>query len=95
MIRVSALYRFARIPDPQAARDALLATARDAGVKGTLLLATEGVNGTIAGAPDALDRVIDHLRALPGCTDLSLKHGWAETNPFHRRKVKVKRKRVR
>ncbi|MEH3046540.1 oxygen-dependent tRNA uridine(34) hydroxylase TrhO [Sphingomonas adhaesiva] len=94
MIRVSALYRFAPIADPHAARDALLAVARAAGVKGTLLLAGEGINGTIAGAPEALDRVIARIRELPGCADLSLKHGWAATNPFHRLKVKVKREIV-
>ena len=90
-IRVSALYRFARLDDPHGVRAPLLAVARDAGVRGTLLLAHEGVNGTIAGAPDALDRVIEHVRALPGCADLSLKHSWFAANPFHRLKVKVKR----
>ncbi len=94
MIRVSALYRFARIDDPHAAREALFAAASRAGVKGTLLLASEGINGTIAGPPDALDGVIARIRTLPGCADLSLKHGWAETNPFHRLKVKVKREIV-
>ena len=93
-IRVSALYRFARLDDPRGVRGPLLAVARDAGVRGTLLLAHEGVNGTIAGAPDALDRVIEHVRTLPGCADLSLKHSWFAANPFHRLKVKVKREIV-
>ncbi len=94
MVRVSALYRFARFDDPHALRGPLLAAAQAQGVKGTLLLAREGINGTIAGAPDALDRVIAHIRALPGCADLSLKHAEAEANPFHRLKVKVKREIV-
>ncbi len=94
MIRVSALYRFARFDDPHALREPLLAAARVAGIKGTLLLADEGINGTIAGAPDALDAVITHIRALPGCAELSLKHSWAEVMPFHRLKVKVKREIV-
>lgn len=94
MIRVSALYRFARFDDPHALRGPLLAAARAAGIKGTLLLAGEGINGTIAGAPGALDMVIAHIRALPGCADLSLKHSWAEAMPFHRLKVKVKREIV-
>lgn len=93
-IRVSALYRFARFDDPHALRAPLLAIARKAGIKGTLLLAGEGINGTIAGAPAAIDRVIAHIRALPGCADLSLKHSWAEAMPFHRLKVKVKREIV-
>lgn len=94
MIRVSALYRFARFDDPHALREPLLAAARAAGIKGTLLLAGEGINGTIAGAPDALDAVIAHIRALPGCAELSLKHSWAAAMPFHRLKVKVKREIV-
>ncbi|MEG8039582.1 rhodanese-related sulfurtransferase [Sphingomonas sp. LR60] len=94
MIRVSALYRFARFDDPHALREPLLAVAREAGIKGTLLLAREGINGTIAGTQDALDAVIAHIRTLPGCADLSLKHSWAEAMPFHRLKVKVKREIV-
>ncbi|MEH3104222.1 MAG: rhodanese-related sulfurtransferase [Sphingomonas phyllosphaerae] len=94
MIRVSALYRFARFDDPHALREPLLATARAAGIKGTLLLAGEGINGTIAGAPEALDAVIAHLRTLPGCAELSLKHSWTDAMPFHRLKVKVKREIV-
>jgi UPF0176 protein len=92
--RVSALYRFARFDDPAALRTSLLDVARAAGIRGTLLIAGEGINGTIAGAPEALDRVIAHIRTLPGCADLSLKHGWADANPFHRLKVKVKREIV-
>lgn len=93
-VRVSALYRFARLDDPRALRAPLLALAQERGVKGTLLLATEGVNGTIAGTPEALDAVIAHLRTLPGCAELSLKHSWAEAMPFHRMKVRVKREIV-
>jgi len=93
-IRVSALYRFARFDDPHALREPLLAAARAAGIKGTLLLAGEGINGTIAGTPAAVDAVIAHIRALPGCAELSLKHSWAAAMPFHRLKVKVKREIV-
>jgi UPF0176 protein len=64
------------------------------GVKGTLLLAREGINGTIAGTPEAVDRVLDHIRALPGCQTLELKFADAETPPFHRMKVRVKREIV-
>ena len=92
-VRVDALYRFARLDDPHALRGALLALARAGGVRGTLLLAGEGVNGTVAGAPDALDRLLAPIRALPGGA-LSLKHSWADASPFRRLKVKVKREIV-
>ncbi|KTT76137.1 rhodanese-related sulfurtransferase [Sphingomonas endophytica] len=93
-ITVAALYRFARFDDPHALREPLLTCARDHGVKGTLLLATEGVNGTIAGPAAGIAAVVAHLRALPGCADLSLKYAQAAAMPFHRLKVKVKREIV-
>ncbi|MES2097127.1 MAG: rhodanese-related sulfurtransferase [Pseudomonadota bacterium] len=94
MIKVAALYRFARFDDPAAIREPLLALCQGEGVKGTLLLAREGINGTIAGAPDAVDRVVAHIRALPGCDELELKFSHAETTPFHRLKVRLKREIV-
>jgi UPF0176 protein len=75
-------------------RAPLLALARTAGVKGTLLLATEGINGTIAGPRAGLDAVLAHIRTLPGCADLSVKHSQAAAMPFHRLKVRVKREIV-
>ena len=73
MIRVAALYRFARFPDPAAIREPLLALCEAHGIKGTLLLAREGINGTIAGAPDPIDTVIAHIRTLPDCAGLEVK----------------------
>ncbi|WP_242096575.1 rhodanese-related sulfurtransferase [Sphingomonas sp. CROZ-RG-20F-R02-07] len=89
-IRVAALYRFARFPDPEALRAPIEALCRARGVRGTLLLAGEGLNGTIAGAPDAIAAVVAHLRALPGCAALTLKYADAPAMPFHRLKVRVK-----
>ena len=63
-------------------------------VRGTLLLAREGINGTIAGSADDINRVIDHIRQLPGCTDLQVKFSQAETMPFNRMKVRLKKEIV-
>ncbi|WBH17234.1 oxygen-dependent tRNA uridine(34) hydroxylase TrhO [Sphingomonas radiodurans] len=93
-IQVAALYHFASFDDPAALREPLEALCRANGVRGTLLLAREGVNGTIAGAPDAIERVLGHLRALPGCVDLPVKYASAETMPFHRLKVRLKQEIV-
>ncbi|WP_121114863.1 rhodanese-related sulfurtransferase [Croceibacterium ferulae] len=93
-IRVAALYRFARFDDPAALRPAVAESCRAQGIRGTLLLATEGINGTIAGAPEAIDAVVAQIRALPGCADLEVKFAEAETMPFHRLKVRVKREIV-
>jgi UPF0176 protein len=94
VIRVAALYRFASFLDPAALREPLLDLCAANGVKGTLLLATEGINGTIAGSPDGIDRVLGHIRALPDCAGLEVKFSTAETMPFHRLKVRLKREIV-
>ena len=92
--RTAALYQFARFDDPAALRDGIEACCRAHGVQGTLLLAHEGINGTIAGSPAAIDAVVAHLRTLPGCADLDVKYAWAPTEPFHRLKVRLKREIV-
>jgi UPF0176 protein len=93
-IRVAALYRFAPFGDCEALRVPLETVCADAGVKGTLLLAPEGVNGTIAGTPEGVAAVLAHIRALPGCERLSIKESGAETMPFYRMKVRIKREIV-
>lgn len=91
---VAALYRFTPIEDCGAVRGPLEQLCRTEGVKGTLLLASEGINGTIAGTPDAIGQVLAHIRSLPGCTDLDVKFSAAATMPFHRMKVRIKREIV-
>jgi UPF0176 protein len=94
MLTIAALYHFTRFDDPAALRGTLLDLCKAQGVKGSLLLAREGVNGTIAGTRGGIDAVLAHLRALPGCTGLEWKESTAETPPFIRMKVKLKREIV-
>ena len=94
MITVAALYHFTRFPDPDALRAPLLALCNAHGVKGSLLMAQEGVNGTISGPREGIDAVLAHLRALPGCAALEHKESFAEVQPFTRMKVKLKREIV-
>lgn len=61
---------------------------------GTLLLAKEGINGTIAGDRAGIDAVLAHVRALPGCSDLEWKESTASVAPFHRMKVRLKKEIV-
>ena len=87
--RVAALYRFARIEDRDAVRVRLeQLCAPD--VRGILLVAHEGLNGTIAGPPEAVDRVLDGIRALPGFAGLDVKFATADQPPFRRMKVRIK-----
>ncbi|MDR6626160.1 rhodanese-related sulfurtransferase [Caulobacter segnis] len=92
--RVAALYRFTRFEDPAAIQAPLATLCCGLGVKGTLLLAREGINGTIAGEDAAIEAVLAHIRALPGCADLAPKTAWAERMPFHRMKVRLKKEIV-
>jgi len=94
MFIIAALYHFTRFPDPAALRGPLLDLCLTHGVKGSLLLATEGVNGTIAGLRDGIDAVLAHLHALPGCAGLEWKESSAESPPFGRMKVRLKREIV-
>ena len=93
-IQVAALYCFTPFPDPAELREPLFAQCEAVGVKGTLLLAHEGINGTIAGSDNAIAAVLDHIRSLPGCAGLDVKFSYANTPPFNRMKVRLKREIV-
>jgi UPF0176 protein len=91
---IAALYEFTELLDPHAVRGPLQQVCDAAGVRGTLLLATEGVNGTIGGSPDGVERILAHLRAIDGFGDLQVKRSHAEEMPFKRMKVRVKQEIV-
>jgi UPF0176 protein len=93
-IRVVALYRFNALEDCEAVRQVLNDICSAGGVKGTLLLASEGINGTLAGTDAAIDEVLAYLRALPGFAGLEPRESRAATMPFHRMKVRIKREIV-
>ncbi len=91
---VAALYKFVTLDDFEALREPLLDVCRDAGTRGTLLLAREGINGTIAGDRHAIDRVLGYLRNDARLADLEHKESFDDHMPFHRMKVKLKREIV-
>ena len=93
-ICVAALYRFAALADLPQLREPLKQLCDAHGIKGTLLLASEGINGTIAGSRDGIDRVLDHIRSWPDCADLEVKFSSAATMPFYRMKVRIKQEIV-
>ena len=94
MYIVAALYHFSDLPDPAALQGPLLTLCKDRGVTGTLLLAREGINGTIAGSRSAIDAVLAHIKTLPGCTDFEWKESTAAQQPFNRMKVRLKQEIV-
>jgi len=91
---VAALYRFVDFPDFENWREPLLGLCRAQAVKGTLLLAKEGINGTIAGSESGVQSVLDRLRADPRFADLQPKFSWANEALFHRMKVRLKKEIV-
>ncbi|MEL7545845.1 MAG: rhodanese-related sulfurtransferase [Pseudomonadota bacterium] len=93
-IRVLAFYKFVRFDDPSALQKDLFETLRGLGVRGTVLLAAEGVNGTLAGPSDRMDEALKLLRRLPGCSDLEAKESSTDTLPFLRLKVRLKQEIV-
>jgi UPF0176 protein len=98
MLKVAALYQFASLPDFRELREPLRALCARLSIKGSILLAAEGINGTVAGQPDAIDVLVAELRtgALFGgrLDNLELKFSQASTIPFARLKVRLKKEIV-
>jgi UPF0176 protein len=90
----AALYQFVDLPDYAALREPLLACCEAHQVKGTVLLAREGVNGTIAGPAVGVYAVLAHLRADPRLAGLPHKESWSDKPPFLRMKVRLKKEIV-
>ena len=97
-LKVAALYQFASLPDFRDLREPLRAFCEAQGIKGTLLLAKEGINGTVAGTDAAIDALVAELQngALFGdrLDNLELKFSSAATMPFQRLKVRLKKEIV-
>lgn len=94
MFTVAAFYHFTNIADPVAWQGPLRSVCLENGVTGTLLLAPEGINGTIAGPAQGIDATLAYLRTLPGLSGLDWKLSTAQTRPFARIKVRLKREIV-
>jgi len=90
MIQVATFYRFLVIPDPQAQRDSLRAFCLTTDLQGAILIAHEGMNGTVAGSPGAVVALQAHLEAIPGLSKLDYKMSFCAEQPFGHMRVKVK-----
>jgi UPF0176 protein len=93
-IVIAALYNFTSFPNFEELKEPLQACCNQAGTMGTVLLASEGINGTVAGSREGVDAVLAHIRALPGCADLEHKESYDTENPFLRMKVRLKKEIV-
>ncbi|MDO3388196.1 rhodanese-related sulfurtransferase [Gilvimarinus sp. SDUM040013] len=93
-IVVAAMYKFVELPDFEALREPLLAECDRLGIKGTLLLAAEGINGTVSGTRDGIDQLLAYLRGDQRFADIEHKESVYHDKPFYRMKVKLKKEIV-
>nr|WP_317450653.1 rhodanese-related sulfurtransferase [Phytohalomonas tamaricis] len=93
-IVVAALYKFVTLEDYVALREPVLETMRANEIKGTLLLAEEGINGTVSGTRVAIDTLLAWLKADPRFVDIDHKESYCDEQPFYRTKVKLKKEIV-
>ncbi|MCR9165215.1 MAG: rhodanese-related sulfurtransferase [Nannocystaceae bacterium] len=91
---IAAFYGFTRLDDHQSLQQPLQTLCADHQVVGTLLLAPEGVNGTVAGSGEGIERLLAFLRALPGLEGMNAKYASAAKPPFGRMRVRLKREIV-
>lgn len=94
MVIVAALYKFVALPDYEELQPKLLNLCKSLGIQGTLLLAEEGINGTVSGSREAIDGLLAFLSSDPRFDDLQYKESINETRPFYRMKVRLKKEIV-
>ncbi|MEL6378879.1 MAG: rhodanese-related sulfurtransferase [Pseudomonadota bacterium] len=91
---IAAFYQFTDLPDFTDYQARLTTLGEDETITGTILLASEGLNGTIAGPRAGINRMLAALRTLPGCKAMPHKESFHHKDPFYRLKVRVKKEIV-
>ncbi len=94
MFTIAALYKFVALPDYKELQPKILKVCQDNGIMGTLLLAEEGINGTVSGSREGIDALLTYLKSDPRLADLSHKEAENEEQPFYRMKVRLKKEIV-
>ena len=94
MITVCAMYRFVSLPNYKQLKEPLLNEMLSLDVRGTLLLAEEGINGTVSGTSAAIERLLKWLKLQPALANIDTKLSYDESQPFYRTKVKLKKEIV-
>ncbi len=91
---IVALYKFVDLPDFHELREPLLDFCRENEIRGSLLLAKEGINGTVSGTREAIERLLNYLKRDARFSDIECKESYEVTQPFYRTKVKLKKEIV-
>lgn len=91
---VAALYKFVTLPDFEELQKPILDICEKNGIKGTILLASEGINGTVAGPETGIRNLLSYLNKRTEIGPIKHKESWAEAMPFLRMKVRLKKEIV-
>ena len=89
-ITIVSIYKFVNIADTEAFRKNLLLECNSHSIKGTFIVASEGLNGTIAGTGENIEYIIKYLKSDERFADIECKYSFDEKIPFYRMKVKIK-----
>lgn len=91
---ITAFYHFINLPEHETIKEPLLEFCKSQGLKGTILVAREGVNSTISGAREAIDNLYVYLEEKLGIKNLVYKESFHDKQPFHKMKVSLKKEIV-
>lgn len=91
---IVAFYKFVTLHDYESFKDPLLKAMKEFDIKGTIILANEGINGSFCGDRDAITSLTSHLKNLPGLDDLNFRETYNDVNPFEKAKVKLRKEIV-
>ncbi|STX28207.1 rhodanese domain protein [Legionella beliardensis] len=91
---ISTFYKFTPLPAYETMKEPLLMAMKDKDIRGTIILAAEGVNGTFCGSVEAVDYLENYLRSYANLSDLSFRRTFDDLNPFDKAKVKLRKEIV-
>jgi UPF0176 protein len=90
MYSVAALYKFSTIKNPELLHNEIRIKLKKLSIYGTILVGEEGLNGTISGSENNLNKAIDYLKSIDGFSNIDIKFSKSFKNPFIRLKIKLK-----
>ena len=94
MYSVAALYKFSSIDCPEELQNSIRVELKKLSIYGTILVGSEGINGTISGEAINIVNAVNFLKTIKGCSELDIKYSESDENPFVRLKIKLKKEIV-
>jgi UPF0176 protein len=91
---IVAFYKFISMIDYELMKEPLLQKMKEQEIKGTIILASEGINGSFCGRPESIVAMTDYIKTYPSLDDLVFRETYDESNPFDKAKVKLRKEIV-